>query len=190
MKKAKTIIKLIVSIIITSIMLLLLYIGWLRVNAKKCVKSTISSFSSGDYTKNFYYLDINGNIKEYMEVGTLGNAILQNTTFDIVEYNFNLKSPFAKVTMDISYPNIFEVYQIKYSDSSELISSDIIQDELLTSIIDKNYSKATTTLTFDIFKYNKKWYLLENEDFMNVYSGGLYNQYKQAINESRKDKEN
>lgn len=164
------------------------FVIWRTANAKSCTKKTISAFTSGDYTHDFYYLDIDGNKKNYMEVGPLGNAILQNCSFDIEKYDINWNSPFATVIINICYPDVLEVYQRKFAFSQEVIPSETIQDELISSIRNKEFKTQTVPVTLDIVQYNNKWYLLENEDLMNVYSGGLYNYYKQMITDSNKNK--
>lgn len=182
MKKVKKLLKVIGIIIVIIVIVLIIYIFIVRrIIAKKCVKNTFTSFTTGDYTEDFYYLDIDGDIQKYLKVGLMGNVILQNSSFKPVDYDLDWNSPIAKVTVEVSYPDIYEIYNKKFSNSTDLIPSEKIQEEIITSLKEKDYKVVTDKIELNIVQYKMKWYLLENEEFMNVYSGGMYKQYKEII---------
>ena len=93
MKKVKKLLKVIGIIIVIIVIVLIIYIFVVRrIIAKKCVNNTFKSFTTGDYTEDFYYLDIDGDIQKYLKVGLMGNVILQNSSFKPVDYDSELSS--------------------------------------------------------------------------------------------------
>ncbi len=190
MKKVKKAIKvagIIILIILTFLALQILIIR--KIIAKKCVNDTLKAFATGDYTDDFYYVNINGDIQDYLNIGILGDSVLRNTTFEPDDYDFDLTSPIATVTLNVSYPNIQEVYEKEFADATEVIPSETIQKELLSAIKAKEFSTVNETVKVDIIQYKNKWYMIENEELLNTYSGGLYAQYKQVIAETFENKE-
>ncbi len=182
MIKAKKIVRLIAAFIFLCCLFVFVYIACIRtVIARICVNDTIEAFTSGDYTNNFYYLDVNGEIQDYLDTGELGVLILQNSNITPGDYDFKFGSPFASVIFKISYPDICEVYNKKYANSSEVIPTDTMQNELAEAIKSKDFNVVNESIQVDMVQYRNKWYILDNEDFMNAYSGGLYKQYKQMI---------
>ena len=182
MRKNKKVMKAICIIIIIIAVLPIIYLFIIkRIIAKKCVDNTFNAITSGDYTNEFYYLNIDGNIQKYLDVGEMGTIILQHSEYKTIDYDFNWNDPIAKVTVEVSYPNVYEIYNKKFSNTTDLIPTKSIQDELITSLKNKEYTVVTDKIDFDIVHYKNKWYLLENEEFMNAYSGGMYNEYKKIL---------
>lgn len=183
--KIKKIIPFIIIVLVASLLIIAIYLGIIRkMIAKNNVKDTLSAFTSGDYTNEFYYFNAIGQEQKYLDVGRLGNAILQNSNFDVKISNFKWNSPYATVTINATFPNMQKVYLEKFSESQESIPPETIEDEMIETIIQTEYDTVCKTLTVDIIEYNHKWYLVENESLMDVYTGDLYTQYAKLLQET------
>mgnify|MGYP003301200174 CR=1 FL=1 len=185
MKVIKKFTKVLLVILILLISLFLIYWFGLRgLFAKSSLKGTLNAMTTGDYTGDFYYANSNGAIQKYLDTSELGYLTLTKSTFEVEECNLSWNSFEATATINVSYPNVYQLFNELYATADTVNTSEEINKTLIDALnneSDIDYCEETIEVT--IVQYGTKWYLIENEALMDVYSGGLYSEYKNALSE-------
>lgn len=152
--------------------------------AKNSLKSTLNAMTTGDYTEDFYYSNSNGTIQKYLDTSELGYLTLTKSTFEVEECDLSWNSFEATATINVSYPNVYQLFNDIYATADTVHTTEEINQTFINALNsggDIDYCEETIEVT--IVQYGTNWYLIENEALMNVYSGGLYSEYKNALSE-------
>ncbi len=181
----KKILKIVLIVLIIILFLIAIYWFGLRcLLAKKSLNETLNAMTTGDYTEDFYYANINGAVQKHLDTSELGYLTLTKSTFEVEECDLSWNSFEATATINVSYPNIYQLFNDLYATADTIHTTEEINQMLIDALNDKSdidYCEETIKVT--IVQYGTKWYLLENEALMNIYSGGLYSEYKKALSE-------
>lgn len=181
----KRILRIVLIVLIIIMVLITVYWFGLRgLFAKNSLKRTFNAMTTGDYTGDFYYANSNGAIQKYLDTSELGYLTLTKSTFEVEECDLSWNSFEATATINVYYPNIYQLFNELYATADTVHTSEEINKTLIDSLnneSDIDYCEETIEVT--IVQYGTKWYLLENEALMDVYSGGLYSEYKNALSE-------
>ena len=78
-KKTKCFVIIIVVILIALVSVLLYLFVFRKLNAKKCLNSTLDSIKTCDFEDGFYYTDANGIRKDRLTINELEYYILTNS---------------------------------------------------------------------------------------------------------------
>lgn len=181
----KKILKIVLTVLIIILILFAGYWFGLRgLFAKNNLKGTLNAMTTGDYTEDFYYANTNGAIQKYLDTSELGYLTLTKSTFEVEKCDLSWNSLEATATLNVSYPNIYQLFNDLYATADTVYSTEEISATLIDNLKsrdDLEYCDETIEVT--IVQNGTKWYLIENEALMDVYSGGLYSEYKNAISE-------
>lgn len=170
------------------IILLLLVIGfsivigmkyWKTNDIRKNAKSTIECMINSDYSKDFYYISMYGQIKSELTMSEVANAVMSNMKYKLNDITIDtaddgtdfaiIKCEFKSIDMiDI----IYQLQEDNYNDYNEKYNSLI-----LNKIKNKEFKIKTFNVDILMMKMDDIWYLYETPDFNNVITGGLYSPY-------------
>lgn len=173
-----------IVLIIIMILIAVYWFGLRSLFAKSSLKGTLNAMTTGDYTEDFYYANSNGAIQKYLDTSELGYLTLTKSTFEVEECNLSWNSFEATATINVSYPNIYQLFNDFYATADTVHTTEEINQTLIDALNNENgidYCEETIEVT--IVQNGTKWYLIENEALMDVYSGGLYSEYKNALSE-------
>ena len=185
MKKFKKILLISGCICVGLLILFAVYwVGFRGLFAKNSLKDTLNAMTTGDYTGDFYYANSNGAIQKYLDTSELGYLTLTKSKFEVEECDLVWNSFEATATINVSYPNVYQLFNELYATADTVHTTEEINQTLVDALnneSDIDYCEETIEVT--IVQYGTKWYLIENEALMDVYSGGLYSEYKNALSE-------
>lgn len=183
MKRMNKFLNVLLIVLIILISLLLIYWFGLRcLFAKNNLKTTLSAMTNADYTEDFYYVNSKGIIQNYIDTNELGYAILTKSKFEIEDFSLSWKNADAIASVSVKYPNVYKLFNDYYSNKDMVYSTEEISrfmTEVLHNENDVEYFEKT--IQVNLVQYKSKWYLIENEAIMDVYSGGLYSEYKNVL---------
>ena len=176
-----------ITLIVFCIVLVLLFIYWFgirRLLAKNSLKKTFAAMTTGDYTEDFYYLNSNGVTQKYLDAPELGYAVLTKSQFDIQDFDLPWNRAEATVEVSVKYPDVYKLYQDLYASADVVYSTEEINKALLNALNnDNNIKYCENSIVVSVIYRGSHWYLIENEEMLDVYSGGLYTEYKKALSE-------
>lgn len=180
MKAMKKAWKVIAAIVLSLLLIIIFYLFCIRKSlANGCLQSTLSAMSDGDYTEGFYYTDMNGNLQKSIDTSELGYRILLNTEFEIEELQIPWNDIVGSAVVRISYPDVYGIFQESFSSVDEVIDSAEIEETLIAELTAETGIKyRTETFEVTIIQSGYSWYLVESEALLNVYTGGIYQEYK------------
>lgn len=156
------------------ITIIIIGIRYLQTNSiRKNAKSTIDCMINSDYSKDFYYIDMYGQIKKDLTMDELAKAIMSNMKYKFNDINDDNENDFAIIKCEIKNIDMQDIlYQFQNTEYNE---------ENLNLMLDKINSKDFKTKTFNIditmMKVDNIWYLYETPDFNDAITGGLYSLY-------------
>ena len=171
---------------IAIILLILIGIGsiigmkyWKTNDIRKNAKSTIESIINSDYSKDFYYISMYGQIKNELNMGEVANNVMSNMKYkfnDITVKKDDNGNDFAIIKCEFKSIDMIDIiYQLQednnnnYSEKYNLL--------ILNKIKNKEYKTKTFNIDIIMLKMDNTWYLYETPDFNNVITGGLYSPY-------------
>lgn len=181
----KKILKIVLIVLIIIMVLITVYWFGLRgLFAKNSMKGTLNAMTTGDYTGDFYYANSNGTIQKYLNTSELGYLTLTKSTFEVEECDLSWNSFEATATINVSYPNVYQLFNDLYATVDTIHTTEEINQTLIDALNNESdIDCCEETIEVTIVQYGTKWYLIENEALMDVYSGGLYSEYKKALSE-------
>ncbi len=146
----------------------------------KNAESTINCMINADYSKDFYYITMYGNIKEEaVGLSELSNAVMSNMKYKFNDIELNkddkgnifaiIKCEFENVDMiDLVY-QLQEENHVEYNEENRLL--------MLDKVKNKDFKTKTFNIDLAMMKIDNIWYLYETPDFNDAITGGLYSQY-------------
>ena len=183
-KRAKYILILMISVLLALIVYTLINTFILsKYRAKRVLPLTLNAITECDFTNNFFYTNQDGYIKKYLNLNPLLYCILQECAFEPVSYDFNQKSDFGTVELRAKYPDVYSVYSDIFSKVDREYTTNEIQSILIEKINDGNFNMITDTIKVNIIRNHNDWYLIENENLLNIYTGGIYNEINNMVRE-------
>lgn len=173
MKSKKIKILLSICVVIIILLIIILVINNLLIpknRVKKDIESTLSCIINNDFSKGFYYMNINGYIQESINMTEFDNMVAANVNFKVLDIETEKNEAIAKIEME--YPNLEKQLNTLKSNRLTEKSFDVQGAEKVQK-------------KFDIYLVNngEHWILLQNKELMDVFSGGLSSAY------SKKEKE-
>lgn len=169
------------------IILLLLVIGfsivigmkyWKTNDIRKNAKSTIECIINSDYSKDFYYISMYGQIKNELNMEEVAKTVMSNMKYklnDIIVKKDNNGNDFAIIQCEIKNVDMQEMLCQFQNANYEY------NEENLNLMLDKINNKEIKMKKFNIdlamMKVNNIWYLYETPDFNDAITGGLYSIY-------------
>lgn len=152
---------------------------WKTYDIRKNAESTIDCMINSDYSKDFYYISMYGQIKKELAMSEIANAVISNMKYKFNDITVNkddngndfaiIKCEFKSIDMiDI----IYQLQEDNYNDYNEKYNSLI-----LNKIKNKEFKIKTFNVDILMMKMDDIWYLYETPDFNNVITGGLYSPY-------------
>lgn len=174
-KKRKIFIGLIVCIII--LIVILIAIISIRPNItvknkiKKDIESTLSCIINNDFSNGFYYMNINGYTLNSINMTEFDKKVANKVKFKVLDIETKNNEAIVKVEME--YPNLAKQLETLKSsnftiDSFDFNSADNIKKEIDVYLI----------------KNNGHWILLQSQEIMDVFSGGLSTVYSNSEKEA------
>ena len=138
---------------------------------KKDIESTLSCIVNNDFTDGFYYMNINGYLLQSINMTEFDKKVSNEVKFKVLDIETENNEAIAKVEME--YPNLAKQLEALKSskftiDSFDFDSADKIRKEFNIYLIEKN----------------NHWALLQSQEIMDVFSGGLSSVYSNAEQES------
>lgn len=179
-------------VILAAVVLLILIFYWFLIRtiiAKSDFKKTVKCLNTGDFSEDFYYADSEGVVQEYLDTNKAGYILLQNTTFDVLDYDFHWNSKVAEVSVQADYPDVIIELQKRLNDADSLYTSDEMSDVLIDILNITTLQRLSDSFQITIVQNGWHWYLIENESLMNVYSGGILNELKESLNKDASNTE-
>ena len=168
-----------IIIILVTVIILFYWFGIRKMIAKSDFKKTINAMSTGDYSDQFYYVDMNGLVKDDLSLNFVGYLLLQKTEFIDPKYEWSNRS--ADITVTVKYPNLFKVLDYKLKNEDKAYSSKEIESFLKEKLLRGEFGYSTEELHLTIVEDDGHWFLVENKELLNVYSGGLANYYSEIL---------
>lgn len=156
----------------------------LRTNdIRKNAKSTIDCIINSDYSKDFYYISMYGQVKNELNMGEVANSVMSNMKYKLNNITIDTAddgTDFAIIKCEIKNVDMQDIlYQFQNADYE-------YNEENLNLMLDKINSKNFKTKTFNIdivmMKIGNDWYLYETPDFNDAITGGLYSLYTDMEN--------
>lgn len=143
---------------------------------RKKAESTLNCIISGDYSKDFSYISMYGEMKK----DKIGLSELSNTVMSNMKYKFNdikltennkgaiIKCEFESIDMiDVVY-QLQEENHDKYNDEYKKL--------MLNKIKNNEYKTKKFNIDLLMIKLDDVWYLYETPDFNDAITGGMYSQ--------------
>lgn len=169
------------------IILLLLIIGfsavigmkyWKTNDIRKNAKSTIDCMINSDYSNEFYYISMYGQIKDELNMGEVANAVMSNMEYKLNGITINTDedgNDFAIIQCEIKNVDMQEMlYQFQNS-NYEYNEENL--NLMLDKINDKEFKMKKFNIDIAMMKVDNIWYLYETPDFNDAITGGLYSLY-------------
>lgn len=107
MKSKKIKILLSICVVIIILLIIILVINNLLIpknRVKKDIESTLSCIINNDFSKGFYYMNINGYIQESINMTEFDNMVATNVNFKVLDIETEKNEAIAKIEME--YPNL------------------------------------------------------------------------------------
>lgn len=149
---------------------------------RKKAESTLNSIISGDYSKDFSYISMYGEMKK----DKIGLSELSNTVMSNMKYKFNdikltennkgavIKCEFESIDMQ----NILYQLQKENDDNDEW--SNNYQELILNKIRNNEYKTKKFNIDLLMINLDDVWYLYETPDFNDAITGGAYSIYTET----------
>lgn len=137
--------------------------------------------NSGDYSDRFYYADMYGMIKNDLDISSTGYLVLQNTEFVVTDYDFHWNKQYAEIIVKARYPDLAKYLVSSFKDADRLYDSFEIETLMNNAIRENTVDYMDVELQLLIIQKGWHWYLAENKELVNVYSGGLANIYAEIL---------
>ena len=169
------------------IILLLLVIGfsivigmkyWKTNDIRKNAKSTIECIINSDYSKDFYYISMYGQIKNELNMEEVAKTVMSNMKYklnDIIVKKDNNGNDFAIIQCEIKNVDMQEklcqFQNANYEYNEENLNL------MLDKINNKEFKMKKFNIDLAMMKVNNIWYLYETPDFNDAITGGLYSIY-------------
>lgn len=171
---------------IAIILLILIGIGsiigmkyWKTNDIRKNAKSTIECIINLDYSKDFYYISMYGQIKNELNMGEVANNVMSNMKYkfnDITVKKDDNGNDFAIIKCEFKSIDMIDIiYQLQEDNNNNY--SEKYNSLILNKIKNKEYKTKTFNIDIIMLKMDNTWYLYETPDFNNVITGGLYSPY-------------
>lgn len=171
---------------IAIILLILIGIGsiigmkyWKTNDIRKNAKSTIECIINSDYSKDFYYISMYGQIKNELNMGEVANNVMSNMKYkfnDITVKKDDNGNDFAIIKCEFKSIDMIDIiYQLQEDNNNNY--SEKYNSLILNKIKNKEYKTKTFNIDIIMLKMDNTWYLYETPDFNNVITGGLYSPY-------------
>lgn len=171
---------------IAIILLILIGIGsiigmkyWKTNDIRKNAKSTIECIINSDYSKDFYYISMYGQIKNELNMGEVANNVMSNMKYkfnDITVKKDDNGNDFAIIKCELKSIDMIDIiYQLQEDNNNNY--SEKYNSLILNKIKNKEYKTKTFNIDIIMLKMDNTWYLYETPDFNNVITGGLYSPY-------------
>lgn len=170
------------------IILLLLVIGfsivigmkyWKTNDIRKNAKSTIECIINSDYSKDFYYISMYGQIKNELNMEEVAKTVMSNMKYklnDIIVKKDNNGNDFAIIKCEFKSIDMMDIIYQLQEDNNDNYSGKY-NSLILNKIKNKEYKTKTFNIDIIMLKMDNTWYLYETPDFNNVITGGLYSIY-------------
>lgn len=167
------------------IILLLLVIGfsivigmkyWKTNDIRKNAKSTIECIINSDYSKDFYYISMYGQIKNELNMEEVAKTVMSNMKYklnDIIVKEDNNGNDFAIIQCEFKSIDMMDIIYQLQEDNNDNYSGKY-NSLILNKIKNKEYKTKTFNIDIIMLKMDNTWYLYETPDFNNVITGGLY----------------
>lgn len=174
------------------IILLLLIIGfstvigmkyWQTNDIRKNAKSTIECIINSDYSKDFYFISMYGQIKKELTTNEIANAVMSNMKYKINNITINKDedgNDFAIIQCEIKNVDMqemlyqFQNYNYEYNEENLNL--------MLDKINNKEFKMKKFNIDIAMMKVDNVWYLYETPDFNDAITGGLYSLYTDMEN--------
>lgn len=151
---------------------------WKTNDIRKNAKSTIECMINSDYSKDFYYISMYGEIKDELNMGEVANAVMSNIEYKLNGITINTDedgNDIAIIQCEIKNIDMQDMmYQFQNANYE-------YNEENLNLMINKINNKEYKTKKFNIdiamVKVDNVWYLYETSDFNDAITGGLYSLY-------------
>lgn len=174
------------------IILLLLIIGfstvigmkyWQTNDIRKNAKSTIECIINSDYSKDFYFINMYGQIKKELTTNEIANAVMSNMKYKINNITINKDedgNDFAIIQCEIKNVDMqemlyqFQNYNYEYNEENLNL--------MLDKINNKEFKMKKFNIDIAMMKVDNVWYLYETPDFNDAITGGLYSLYTDMEN--------
>lgn len=169
------------------IILLLLVIGfsivigmkyWKTNDIRKNAKSTIECIINSDYSKDFYYISMYGQIKNELNMEEVAKTVMSNMKYklkDIIVKKDNNGNDFAIIQCEIKNVDMQEMLCQFQNANYEYNEENL--NLMLDKINNKEFKMKKFNIDLAMMKVNNIWYLYETPDFNDAITGGLYSIY-------------
>ena len=169
------------------IILLLLVIGfsivigmkyWKTNDIRKNAKSTIECIINSDYSKDFYYISMYGQIKNELNMEEVAKTLMSNMKYklnDIIVKKDNNGNDFAIIQCEIKNVDMQEMLCQFQNANYEYNEENL--NLMLDKINNKEFKMKKFNIDLAMMKVNNIWYLYETPDFNDAITGGLYSIY-------------
>lgn len=149
---------------------------------RKKAESTLNCIISGDYSKDFSYISMYGEMKK----DKIGLSELSNTVMSNMKYKFNdikltennkgaiIKCEFESIDMQ----NM--IYQLQKDNDNNDEWSNNYQELMLNKIKNNEYKTKKFDIDLFMIKLDDVWYLYETPDFNDAITGGAYSIYTET----------
>ena len=175
-KFLKGLFKLIFALFILILIATAIFIVFIRKPvAKKILRATLDTINSCDFTQDFYYIDSDGRIAKNLMLSNYGYVSVNKTTFEIKDFDFDGIKPHAVATLTVEYPNLFERFKATYENYNVVLSSEDIDNFMIDQLQNNKFSYVTEDISVDILQYGTKFYLVQSDELLNVYTGNMLN---------------
>lgn len=173
-----------ICIVLTAIILLALtgisiIIGmkyWKTNDIRKNAKSTIECIINSDYSKDFYYISMYGQIKNELNMEEVAKTVMSNMKYklnDIIIKKDDNGNDFAIIKCEFKSIDMIDIIYQLQEDNNDNYSRKY-NSLILNKIKNKEYKTKTFNIDIIMLKMDNTWYLYETPDFNNVITGGLY----------------
>lgn len=174
-----------ICIVLTTIILLALtgigiIIGknWKTNDIRKNAKSTIECMINSDYSKDFYYISMYGQIKNELNMKELAKTVMSNMKYkfnDIIVKKDNNGNDFAIIKCEIKNVDMQEMLYQFQNANYEYNEQNL--NLMLDKINNKEFKMKKFNIDLAMMKVDNVWYLYETPDFNDAITGGLYSLY-------------
>lgn len=186
MSKKRKICMIFTSIIVLILIGIITIMGmkyWRTNDIRKNAKSTIDCIINSDYSKDFYYISMYGQIKKELTMGEVADSVMSNMKYKLNNITIDTAddgTDFATIKCEIKNVDMQDIlYQFQNANYE-------YNEENLNLMLDKINSKKFKTKIFNIdivmMKVDDDWYLYETPDFNDAITGGLYSLYTDMEN--------